>query len=112
MRQENIEITIKIPIDFGKPDKNGVIYTRKAVEIALDSYSSCPIVFLDNEGNEKVIGVTDEHRAELIKENGKYKIVKSGIIYYGGTCENIIFDFSKKDGTVKYYGVGNIGFSE
>ena len=112
MRQENIEITIKIPIDFGKPDKNGVIYTRKAVEIALDSYSSCPIVFLDNEGNKKVIGVTDEHRAELIKENGKYKIVKSGIIYYGGTCENIIFDFSKKDGTVKYYGVGNIGFSE
>ena len=112
MRQENIEITIKIPIDFGKPEKNGVIYTRKAVEIALDSYSSCPIVFLDNEGNEKVIGATDEHRAELIEENGKYKIVKNGIIYYGGTCENIIFDFSKKDGTVKYYGVGNIGFSE
>lgn len=112
MRQEIIEITIKIPIDFGKPDKNGVIYTRKAVEIALDSYSSCPIVFLDNEGNEKIIGATDEHRAELIEENGKYKIVKSGIIYYGGTCENIILEFGKKDKTVKYYAVGNIGFSE
>ena len=33
MRQENIEITIKIPVEFGKPDKNGVIYTRKAVEL-------------------------------------------------------------------------------
>ena len=87
MRQENIEITIKIPLEIGKQDKNGVIYTRKAVEIALDSYSSCPIVFLD-------------------------KIVKSGIIYYGGTCENRILEFGKKDETVKYYAVGNIGFSE
>ena len=74
MRQEGIEVTFKIPVEFGKPDKNGVIYTRKAVEIALDSYSSCPIVFLDNEGNKKVIGVTDEHRAELIEENGKYGV--------------------------------------
>ena len=28
MRQEGIEVTFKIPVEFEKPDDNGVIYTN------------------------------------------------------------------------------------
>ena len=100
MRQENIEITIKIPIDFGKPDNNGAIYTREAVEKALCTYASRPILLIDNSGNKSVIGVTSNKNAKLLLEDSKYKIVVDGIIKYGGSSENceienrIIKDFT------------------
>ena len=34
MRTENIKATITIPIPYDKPDKNGNIYTKEAVEKA------------------------------------------------------------------------------
>ena len=100
MRQENIEVTFKIPVEFEKPDNNGAIYTREAVEKALCTYASRPILVIDNSGNKSVIGVTSNKNAKLLLEDSKYKIVVDGIIKYGGSSENceienkIIKDFT------------------
>ena len=88
MRQEGIEVTFKIPVEFEKPDDNGVIYTREAVEKALCTYASRPILVIDNSGNKSVIGVTSNKNAKLLLEDSKYKIVVDGIIKYGGSSEN------------------------
>ena len=106
MRQENIEITIKIPVEFGKPDKNGVIYTRKAVEKALCTYASRPILVIDNSGNKSVIGITSNKNAKLLLENSKYKIIVDGIIKYGGSSENCeIENKIVKDFTITSVGI-------
>ena len=106
MRQENIGITIKIPIDFGKPDKNGVIYTRKAVEKALCTYASRPILVIDDSGNQSIIGVTSNKNAKLLLEDNKYKIVVDGIIKYGGSSENCeIENKIVKDFTITSVGI-------
>ena len=100
MRQEGIEVTFKIPVEFEKPDNNGAIYTREAVEKALCTYASRPILVIDNSGNKSVIGVTSNKNAKLFLEDSKYKIVVDGIINYGGSSENcevenkIIKDFT------------------
>ena len=88
MRQEGIEVTFKIPVEFEKPDDNGVIYTREAVEKALCTYASRPILVIDDSGNQSIIGVTSNKNAKLLLEDNKYKIVIDGIIKYGGSSEN------------------------
>lgn len=35
MRTENIEVTFKIPIPVDKPDLNGVIYSKKQLEMPI-----------------------------------------------------------------------------
>lgn len=106
MRQENIEVTFKIPVDFEKPDDNGVIYTREAVEKALCTYASRPILVIDNSGNKSVIGITSNKNAKLLLEDSKYKIVVDGIIKYGGSSENCeIENKTIKDFTITSVGI-------
>ena len=106
MRQDGIEVTFKIPVEFGKPDKNGVIYTRKAVEKALCTYASRPILVIDDSGNQSIIGVTSNKNAKLLLENSKYKIVVDGIIKYGGSSENCeIENKIVKDFTITSVGI-------
>ena len=58
MRAENIKVTITIPIPYNNPDKNGDIYTKEAVEKAVNNlHKRTPIIFRDEFG-EKVIGTT------------------------------------------------------
>ena len=106
MRQENIEVTFKIPVEFGKADKNGVIYTREAVEKALCTYASRPILISDDSGNQSIIGVTSNKNAKLLLEDSKYKIVVDGIINYGGSSENCeIENKIVKDFTITSVGI-------
>ena len=106
MRQEGIEVTFKIPVEFGKADKNGVIYTRESVEKALCTYASRPILIIDDSGNQSIIGVTSNKNAKLLLEDSKYKIVVDGIINYGGSSENCeIENKIVKDFTITSVGI-------
>ena len=45
MREENIKVKVTIPIPFGKPDKNGVMYTEEAVSNAINNlHKNLPII--------------------------------------------------------------------
>lgn len=58
MRIENIEVTFKIPIPVGKPDLNGVIYSKEAIRNAYKNVKNIPIEMPNNDGQFLPIGVT------------------------------------------------------
>ena len=87
MRAENTKVTITIPIPYNKPDKNGNIYTKEAVEKAVNNlHKHLPIIYR-GESEEKVIGSTtgDSHIATWDSENQVCKLTVDGEVFFGGT---------------------------
>lgn len=87
MRTENIKVTITIPIPYDQPDKNGDIYTKEAVEKAVNNlHKHTPIIFRD-EFEGKVIGnMTDDSLITTWDyENQVCKLTVDGEIFFGGT---------------------------
>ena len=87
MRAENIKVTITIPIPYNEPDKNGNIYTKEAVEKAVNNlHKYLPIIFR-GESEEKVIGSTtgDSHIATWDFENQVCNLTVNGEVFFGGT---------------------------
>lgn len=110
MRTENIKVKITIPIPYDKPDKNGNIYTKEAVEKAVNNLrKNLPIIFRD-ESEEKVIGATtgDSHIATWDFENQVCKLTADGEVFFGGTeCTVDI-----KDGIITDFTITGIGLSK
>ena len=110
MRTENIKVTITIPIPYDKPDKNGNIYTKEAVEKAVNNLrKNLPIIFRD-ESEEKVIGTTtgDSHIATWDFENQVCKLTVDGEVFFGGTeCL-----YEVEDGKVTDFQIIGIGLSK
>ena len=91
MRTDNIKVTITIPIPYDQPDKNGNIYTKEAVEKAVNNlHKYIPIIFRD-ESEEKVIGTTtsDSHIATWDFENQVCNLTVNGEVSFGG-AEGIV----------------------
>lgn len=87
MRAENKKVTITIPIPYNEPDKNGNIYTKEAVEKAVNNlHKYLPIIFR-GESEEKVIGSTtgDSHIATWDFENQVCNLTVNGEVFFGGT---------------------------
>ena len=87
MRAENIKVKITIPIPYNEPDKNGNIYTKEAVEKAVNNlHKHLPIIFR-GESEEKVIGTTtgDSHIATWDYENQVCNLTVNGEVFFGGT---------------------------
>lgn len=111
MRTENIGVKITIPIPYDQPDKNGNIYTKEAVEKAVNNLrKNLPIVFRD-ESKEKVIGTTtgDSHITTWDFENQICKVTIDGVVFYGGT-ECIVNEI--KDGKITDFEIVGIGLSK
>ena len=110
MRTDNIKVTMTIPIPYDKPDKNGNIYTKEAVEEAVNNFNkNLPIIFRD-ESEEKVIGATtgDSHIATWDFENQVCKLTVDGEVFFGGTeCTVDI-----KDGIITDFTITGIGLSK
>ena len=91
MRTDNIKVTITIPIPYDQPDNNGNIYTKEAVEKAVNNlHKHIPIIFRD-ESEEKVIGTTtgDSHIATWDFENQICNLTINGEVFFGG-AEGIV----------------------
>lgn len=72
MRTSPIEIRLTIPFPIDKPDLNGTIYSREAVEKSLTSIKSgLPIIFRDNDKcpDGAVIGMTSEKTYDITFDN-------------------------------------------
>ena len=110
MRTDNIKVTITIPIPYDKPDKNGIIYIKEAVEKAVNNlHKNLSITFKD-ESEEKIIGATtcDSHIVTWDFENQICKLTVDGEIYFGGTeCW-----YEVEDGKVIDFQIIGIGLSK
>lgn len=112
MRTDNIKVTITIPIPYNKPDKNGNIYTKEAVENAVNNFNkNLPIIFRDK-SKEKVIGSTtgDSNIVTWDFENQVCNLTLDGEIFFGGTNSKCIVDREK--GKIVNFEIIGIGFSE
>ena len=87
MRVENTKVKLTIPIPVDKPDSNGVIYTKEAIENAVNNlHINIPILYGDCEADTRVIGVTtgNSHIVTWDSKNQVCKITVDGVIFYSG----------------------------
>ena len=87
MRCSNIQVSFKIPVPINKPDGNGTVYTKEAVENSVNNLK-CVIPIVIREGIvETVIGFAN--KLEFIEENEEYYIQGVGHIKHSGTEEKV-----------------------
>lgn len=106
MRLENIEVTFKCKLPINKPDGNGIMYTQEAITKAYEeakNRDSLPIEFPNDEGEFVPIGIAQE--LELIEEDGNMYVTGCGLIYHGGTEENV----EMENNTVGMFSIRGIG---
>ena len=106
MRLDNIKVTFKSKLPINKPDGNGVMYTREAIIKAYEEVrnrGSLPIEFPNDEGEFVPIGIAQE--LKLIEEDGSMYVTGCGLIYHGGTEENV----KMENNTVGMFSITGIG---
>lgn len=89
MRVDNVKVTMEIPVHFGQPDKNGYAYSKECWKEAVKNAVGIPIEIVHDDDTRTVAGVAQDVR--LVKD-GEDDIIKvSGMLFYGGTSENVEF---------------------
>jgi len=114
LRCTGVPIHMKIPVPtnsdgdniYAAPcfrDGNDVVYQIEAVKDACDDAENLPIIRYRDDGSSEVIGV-----ARSIKWNQMGFIEVDGILRFGGTSEEIIFDSVKNviSMTIEAIGLG------
>lgn len=83
-------MNIEINFPYNEPNKNGVVYTKEAIEKAF-SQSKCPLKFEDN-----IIGYINTYPTKMEWDNDKCRITLNGSISYivNEINNNIINDFT------------------
>lgn len=111
MRVENTKVKITIPIPINNPDANGIIYTKEAVENAINNLDRyLPIVYKENEEtDEKVIGsmVGLAPDVTCVSDN-QVNITIDGVLFYGG-AEIIANEI--EDGKISDFRIVSIGLT-
>lgn len=111
MRNSMEKICIELRFPYTKPDENGVLYSKEAIEKAFDKgVSNLPIIYLDNDGNESVIGYTKDENvvSEWDDSNGVCRIKVNGVVFFAGTsC--IVNEI--ENGVVKDFEITSVGIS-
>ena len=112
MRVENTKVKFTIPIPVNKPDCNGVVYTKEAVEQAINNLqTNIPIVFKEDiKSNEKIIGSTTgtSHIVTWDFDNQVCNVTVEGILFYSGAE---IFVNEIEDGKVSDFRIASIGLT-
>lgn len=91
MRVDNVRVKFDIPVHFGQSDRNGYIYTKEVWEEAVKKAANIPtpIEIINDDGTRTAVGVTQD--IKLVKDGDKNIIEVSGVLFYGGTSENVEF---------------------
>lgn len=103
MRINNIKVKLTMSIPYDKPDDNGCIFTKEAVEDAVNNLQTkLPITLGD-----KVIGVTTDsaHITAWDDENQVCNLTIDGIIRHGG-FDCIVETADKKVTSMQIVGFG------
>lgn len=114
MRTDNIKVKLQFPIPVDRPDRNGVVYTKEAVEKAVNNlHKNLPIVYRDND--KEIDGVClgavtgNKHIVTWDSENQVCNITVDGVVFYGGT-ECIVNEI--KDGVITDFRITGFGLSK
>lgn len=113
MRSDNLKIQLALVFPFGRPAKNGVIYSKEAIEKAVDDFcGNLPIIYCDNERRKDavVIGNTVGETCSTLwdDEYQSCEVIVNGKLFYGGT-ECILNE--TKDGVVTDFTITSLGIS-
>ena len=88
MRSNNpIKVIMKIPFPISKSDRNGTIYTKEAVEKAVQKYNNgAPLMMIKDE-----IGTVIGH-IEQLELSDDCEVIAHGFCYFGETNEQGVID--------------------
>ena len=81
MSVKNIEVKFTIPLHCEKPDLNGNVYTKEAIENAYNNLKNIPIIIYDDDCKFIPIGVTQD--ISLIKDGDSFVFSGAGLIFHG-----------------------------
>ncbi len=107
MRTQDVTVQMEIPIRFGVPDNNGVIYSKEAWMKALENADNLPIEIIHNDGTSTVVGVTGKANLVNVSDNEASMSIR-GVLFHGGTSEQIEF----QDGIVKSLQIISVGITK
>jgi len=113
MRLDNLKVQLALTIPFGRPDKNGVMYSKEAIEKAVSDFNrKLPILYRDNDSCKDgvVVGNTVGETCSVLWDDEQQicEVVVNGNIYYGGA--DIILN-EIKDGVVTDFRITSVGLS-
>ena len=111
MRTDNIKVRLTIPIPFDRPDLNGAIYTKEAIDKAITNMpSNTPILYKDNDCEAKVVGVIDEpfRSISFDSKNQVCTLSLNGTIFYAGAS---IIANEIEDGKITDFEIRSIGLT-
>ena len=113
MRLDNLKMQLTFVIPFGRSDKNGVIYSRGAIEKAISDFNGkLPILYRDNDSCKDgvVVGNTVGETCSVLWDDEQQvcEVIVNGNLYYGGT-ECIVNEI--KDGVVTDCRITSVGLS-
>ena len=111
MRTNNIKVKLTIPIPFDRPDLNGAVHTKEAIDKAITNMpSNIPIVYGDNDSNQKCIGVIDEpfRSIRFDSDNQVCELSLNGTIFYAGAS---IIANEIEDGKITDFEIRSIGLT-
>lgn len=105
MHTKMLQVSITIPFPFDKPDGNGVVYTKDAIEKALPTFRNVPIIIGTPYGNP--IGTILEDYPQVVwdEENNICLITVNGVLRSGGTNCNA----NVENGAVVSFDVQSVG---
>ena len=87
MRTNNIKVRLTIPIPFDRPDLNGAVHTKEAIDKAITNMAfGTPILYKDNDCEAKVVGVIDDsfRSIKFDSDNQVCEVSLNGTIFYAG----------------------------
>ena len=111
MKDELTKVKLKIMIPSDKPNKNGTVFTKEAVEDAVYNLSkNLPIIYGDDGTNSKVIGVTtgESHIVTWDSNNQTYKVTVDGVLFH---CNPVIVVNEIEDGKISDFRIASIGLT-
>ena len=104
-----VKLTIMMPSD--KPNKNGTVFTKEAVEDAVYNLRrNLPIIYSDDGTNSKVIGSTtgESHIVTWDSDNQAYKVTVDGVLFH---CNPVIVVNEIEDGNISDFRIASIGLT-
>jgi len=111
MRVDDTKVKLTIHIPFDKPDLNGCVFTKEAIENAVNNLqTNIPIVYRDNECDTKIVGATtgSSHIVAWDSENQVCTMTMDGIVFYSG-AEIIVNEI--EDGKISDFRIASIGLT-
>ena len=111
MKDELTKVKLTMNISFDKPNRNGSVFTKEAVEDALcNLHRNLPIIYSDDGANGKVVGATigESHIVTLDSDNQVCKMTVDGVLF---DCNPLIVVKEIEDGKISDFQIVSIGLT-